>query len=387
MPTVPLGESTKGASALAALGFAGIPSGADPPQAINAHLAETGATVLKTENLDEKETKANVDLAAGLPAGMRGGPVVGEQGQVVGFLVPEADSGPPPAAPGRLVDVGAIRDVLSAEGITPRRGPVDTSFEAAMHAFKNGGFAAAIPNFEATLALFPGHAMASANLAEAKKNVGGAQGAAPAGQGAPPGGTSGNTGTWIVVLLAVAVLLAVVATLVLRRRRQASGNGGTSPSPGTPGPATPGPRKAQHGAPSRTATGGREHQSVPSAGGGSGSNSGPSSPPRSGPGAVSVVQGGESGRGGGAASPSRAGQAPSGSPPPRSAPGQGPAIAVADGSRRAPRPSAASPSVPSSRRDASSEPAAEGRPAFCTTCGAALAPEHRYCGRCGRAAS
>jgi LPXTG-motif cell wall-anchored protein len=369
MPTVPLGKSTEGANALADLGFTGIP-GAAPPQAINAHLAAVGGAVLKTENLDEKEAKANVDLAAGLPAGMLGGPLVAEQGQVIGFLVPEADSGPPPAAPGRLVDIGAIRDVLSAEGITPRRGPVDTSFEAAMHAFKNGGFAAAIPQFEATLALFPGHAMASANLEEAKKNVGtGAQGSAASGAGnSASSSTGGNTGTWIVVLLALAVLLAVVAMLVLRRRRQASGAGGTTPSPGAPGP-----RKGQPGPPYRRPTGGREHQAVHSAEAGAGSR------------AVAVLKGGGSGRGGAAPS-SRAGAAPPGSAPPESAPVHGPATAVADGSRRASQSSAAPTPGSSSRRDASFEPAAKDRPAFCTSCGARLGAGHRYCGRCGAAA-
>jgi hypothetical protein len=118
---------------------------------------------------------------------MGGGPVLDEKGEVVGFLTPEAGSGRPPAAAGRLVNVVAIRAALSKEGVTPRRGPVDGTFEAAMHAFKNGGFAAAIPGFKAALAIFPGHAMAATNLAVAEKNVAsGTPGAAAPALGSKP---------------------------------------------------------------------------------------------------------------------------------------------------------------------------------------------------------
>ena len=201
MPTVDLGESTEGASALAALGFEGIPGAQYQQRTINAHLAETGGTVFKTENLDEKETAASIDLAAALGTGFRGGPLVAESGRVVGFAVPDAASGPPPAAPGRLVDAGAIREVLNEAGITPRQGPVDTSFERASHAFKNGGFAAAIPNLEDTLELFPGHALAAANLAEAQKNVAaGTPGAAPPAEGSSAATGTGGGFPWTLVL-------------------------------------------------------------------------------------------------------------------------------------------------------------------------------------------
>ena len=358
MPTVELGESTEGASALAALGFEGIPGAQYQLRAINAHLAETGGTVFKTEGLDEKETTASVDLAAGLTAGLRGGPLVAESGRVVGFAVPEADSGPPPAAPGRLVDAGAIREVLDAAGVTPRQGPVDTSFERASHAFKNGGFAAAIPNLQDTLELFPGHALAAANLAEAEKNVAAGTPGAPA----PAEGSSVVTGTgagfpWTVVLSAVVavLVLAAVALIVLSRRRKPSGPAGAargrSPSPGPSKPekgrsgtaksGTVRSRDGTPGSPSRTATGLRERPKVPSG--------------VTGTAAVSVIEG----RGAGA------GAAPSTSvPAPRAT------DAVSDGS-----PSASQAVV---------APTAADSQAFCTSCGAALGPHHKFCGRCGR---
>jgi hypothetical protein len=363
MPTVLLGESTEGGSALAALGFGGIPGADHPQRAINAHLAETGGTEFKTEDLDEKETKASVELAAGLKAGMRGGPLVADSGRVVGFAVPEADSGPPPAAPGRLVDAGTIREVLDEAGITPRQGPVDNSFERASHAFKNDEFASAIPDLEDTLELFPGHALAAANLATAQENVAaGTPGPAPATEGSSAATESDAAFPWTVVLSAVAaaLLVAAVALIALRRRRKGPAHGaarGGTPSPGPIKPGTArsgtakpgavgakenGLRAGTPGSPSRAGTGMRERQKVPSG------------VPGPGAGAMSVIE-------------SR-GPAPSGAPS-RAVPGQRAADAVGDGSQSSSR------AFPSPAEDSQ---------AFCTYCGAALGPHHKFCGRCGR---
>jgi hypothetical protein len=242
LPTVPLGDSREGAQALAALGFEGIPDKTHAEKQINAHLAEPGAAVLKTKDLDEKEAKAAVDLAAGLKAGMRGGPLVSERGVVIGFLVPDAQSGPPPAASGRLVDVSAIRKVLAAEKITPRQGPVDSFFEAASHNYKNKEYAAAIPNLEKTLELFPGHAIAAANLTNAKAQVAaGTPGASPTAQGSPVTSSAGTGGfPWLLLVIVVAavVLLALAALLFIRRRRgrEPTPAGGLPTPPRTPGP-------------------------------------------------------------------------------------------------------------------------------------------------------
>ena len=359
-PTVPLGESTENASALAALGFEGIPGAEHEQRQVNAHLAEAGGTVFKTENLDEKETKASVELAAGLKAGMRGGPLVAESGRVVGFAVPTADSGPPPASPGGLVDAGTIREVLDAAGVTPRQGPVDNSFETASHAFKNGGYASAIPALEDTLELFPGHALAAANLAEAEKNVAaGTPGAAPPTEGSSSAATESEAAfPWTVVVagVAAALLLATLALIVLRRRRKgpapgaAVRSGTPTPGPHTPGTAKPGTVSSRDGrppegtpaSPSRAAPAHRERQKVPSG------------PAGAGTGAVSVIE----------ARGAAPGDAPSGA-----VPGQRAAAAVDDGSRSASR------VLPTTAEDSQT---------FCTSCGAALGPHHKFCGRCGR---
>ena len=376
MPTVNLGESTEGAKALAVLGFTGAPDAAKPVPAVNAHLAEIGGTVHKTEDLDEKETAAAVELAKALPAGLHGGPAVAEQGQAVGFFVSDEDSGPPPAEPGRLVDVATIREVLSAAGITPRRGPVDSSFEAAMHAYKNGGFAAAIPSLEATLDLFPGHAMAVASLADSQEQVAaGSAGPAAPGQGEPAADEAASGTPWLVVLtvLAAVLLLAAVVLVVLRRRRSATPADAGRPPPGPlrPGEGRPVP-------PARTPSGPPERQVVPSGAGGPGPGTGPRS------GAVAVMERGGPGPGG-AAALGGGEPPPPGSAPSRSLPTQNPAAPVGDGGRGTSRVTAGPSPVLAPRRDPPSGPGAEDRPAFCTTCGARLAPHHRFCGRCGGA--
>jgi hypothetical protein len=350
LPTVPLGDSRAGAQALAALGFEGIPDKTHEEKKINAHLAEPGSDVLKTKDLDEKEAAAAVELAAGLKAGMRGGPLVSERGEVIGFLVSDADSGPPPAASGRLVDVSAIRKVLIAEKITPRQGPVDSTFEAASHNYKNKEYAAAIPNLEKTVELFPGHAIAAANLADAKAQVAaGTPGASPSTQASAAAGSGSTNGfPWLLVLLVVAALLLLavaVALLLRRRRRQEPTPAGGLPTP----PRTPKPREGQPAGAPRPAAGGRDGRAVPS-----------SAVPGPGAGGVAVIEGGGS-------SPSRVGPAPSGAPS-RAVAGHAPATDARDASRRASRVSPAP---------------ATGRSAFCTSCGSPLAAEHRFCGRCG----
>jgi hypothetical protein len=355
LPTVPLADSRAGAQALAALGFEGVPGKENPEKQINAHLAEPGAAVLKTKDLDEKEAKAAVELAAGLKAGMRGGPLVAEKSQVIGFLVVDPDSGPPPKASGRLVDVSAIRKVLAAEKITPRQGPVDSFFEAASHNYKNKEYAAAIPNLEKTLELFPGHAIAAANLADAKAKVAaGTPGASPsASASAAPSSASTDGGfPWLLVVLVVAalLLLAIAALVLIRRRR------GREPTPagGVPAPPkTPRPREGRPAPASGPAAGGRDGPAA----------AGPAVP-GTGAGGVPVMAGGGS-------APSRAGSTPSVAPAragARNAPTAGPG----DVSRRVSRVS-----------PAPAQGAAPGRSAFCTSCGSPLAAEHRFCGRCG----
>src|SRR5439155_20912647 len=92
-------------------------------------------------------------IADGVAADMLGGPAVGESGQVVGFLTvgSSATAGTSPDV--NLVGPDEIRAALKTVSIDPHRGPTDTTYEAAMHNYKNKLYAAAIPSLAQTLGL------------------------------------------------------------------------------------------------------------------------------------------------------------------------------------------------------------------------------------------
>ena len=172
------------------LGFTGVPGPANPLLEINQHLAKPGGSQLRTTGLDAEDVKDAARLNAALHQGLQGGPVLAERGQVIGLL-------PAPPAPGSaappLVGVASILPVLQKAGVSPHGGPVDTSFEAAMHLFKNGGYAASVPGFTKALELFPGHFLASRNVAIAKQRAAsGVTASGTHGNGAAPRGHGGR---------------------------------------------------------------------------------------------------------------------------------------------------------------------------------------------------
>ena len=218
MPTVAVAQSLVGASALAVLGFTGVPSPSSPLLEINQHLAKPGASDLRTTGLDAQDLKDAAHLKQALGQGLSGGPVVAERGQVIGFLAGPPRAGRP--APD-LVSVSAILPVLKTAKVAPHSGPADTSYEDAMHLFKNGAYAAAIPGFTKALELFPGHYRAQTNLAIAKQRAGASKGAAAPATPVHEQMSSATGVPWLLIAGVAAVLLLVaVALLLLRRRRK-----------------------------------------------------------------------------------------------------------------------------------------------------------------------
>ena len=257
------------------LGFTGVPGPANPLLEINQHLAKPGGSQLKTTGLDAEDVKDAARLNVALHQGLQGGPVLAERGQVIGLL-------PSPAAPGSaappLVGVASILPVIQKAGVSPHGGPVDTSFEAAMHLFKNGGYAASVPGFTKALELFPGHFLASRNVAIAKQRAAsGVTASGTQGHGAAPEATaadetsgSGLGWLWPGLLIAITLLVAgSVLFLVLRGRRTPVGalagtpdsgrssSGGRRPpgAPGSPGAPPRGGSRAPGAEPARAAEG------------------------------------------------------------------------------------------------------------------------------------
>ena len=363
MPTVAVAESAAGAHALGVIGFTGIPSAAHPLQEINQHLAQIGGSQLMTTGLDAGDVKDAARLKQALHSGMAGGPVVAERGQVIGLLPGPAPAGSPAPA---LVGVASILQVLQKAGVEPHRGLVDDSFEAAMHLFKNSAYAASIPDLKKALELFPGHYMASQNLAVAQKHVAIGAGTAPLpATGAVNTSTTADAGLpgWVWVALVAGVVLVVVAVgfllvmpmrfrtaVAMLRRRPGTTDTGVGGSPesghGGGGPrgsaVTPGVRAAR---------------------------------PRGAVSADPVLASDRSVR-----QPSAVASAPS-----RGRSGAASSLGDASSPARSPlqgRMSSASPRAAAVQQGPGAQaPSAELR--FCTACGGGLSQHHQYCGWCG----
>jgi len=213
MPTVDLARSTDGVAAFSVLGFGDVPTSAAALKKVDGHFAAAGSAVVKRDEDYDPQATA-------LTNGLRGGPVVGEHGQVVGFLSEGKDQD----GKDNLVLVGptAIRAALTATGIDPHRGPTDTVYENAMHNYKNKLYTPAIPSLAQTLKLYPGHALAAEQLADANRKKGTAEEATT--QVAPERRSSTvSNGLWYTVVWAaiglMAILVVILVIMLVRRGR------------------------------------------------------------------------------------------------------------------------------------------------------------------------
>jgi hypothetical protein len=210
MPTVRLASSL-GAPAYSILGFTKTPSGESSESNVSGHFTGAGKSKVK---LDET---IPAQLAV-LRAGAEGGPVVGETGEVVGFLK-TGDSGTI-----TLVGPDKIHAALKEANVVPHSGPTDTAYEAASHNYKNALYTAALPGLAATLKLYPGHALANAHEAIAKAKAGtpadktGKVVNEPTQTSSTSGDGSGHGLLLPGLIAGAAILLLVVLWLVLRRR-------------------------------------------------------------------------------------------------------------------------------------------------------------------------
>jgi hypothetical protein len=355
MPTVALGQSASATKAFTVLGFDDEPTAkASSQNQLVGHFKAAGGPPFDNDEYLPK-------LETGLKDGARGGPLVAaETGQVTGLLSMPADTTGAASASAKpeFVDVKRIREVLDSVGVQPRRGPTDALFEDAMHSFKNKLYTAPIPSFQRAIELYPGHALATDNLAVAKAKAGTAEDLTGK-EGAGPTGSSSSGGLpgWVLVVVGVLAVLAVLAAgfLLLRRRgdRAEPDSGGAA---ATTGPA---------GASTASSTGVRR------------------TPPKALPSPPAGVANKAVGKNG----PGRDGTAP---PPPAA-----PARSGASGQRPSQLGAAvaAQPATPvKGPPAAAAKPAAEAAPLawtpdeapiFCVQCGHRLGTGHRFCGFCG----
>jgi hypothetical protein len=243
MPTARIAPTVQGAP-FAVLGFKGVPTNGPSLIVQNGHFARSGATELAR---DAEYPRLVTDMAAGT----LGGPVVGESGEAVGFLVRRRTGADTQLT---LVGPDTIRKALADAKIKAQSGPTDSSYNSAMHNYKNKLYAASIPDLTQTLKLYPGHALANEALAEANRRQGTAEDLTDAvAPGAPAKPSQPLDFRRTVLPLAVGVLalvlLAVAIFVLLRRRRRLAA---ASPEPPEEGPAPvvlPTPRQSSSAQP------------------------------------------------------------------------------------------------------------------------------------------
>jgi hypothetical protein len=236
MPTVELATSTTAKASFYALGFTGIPrelpSDKGPIVKAKGHLIEDGPEIEKDD--------LQPALGKAVAAGVWGGPVVSEgaRAPATGFLQVTFDAPDKPIP--YMTDVKAIRKALAEAKQEARRGPTDAVFEAAMHNYKNKGYAAAIPSLNQTLKLYPGHALATQALAVAEQKQGTDED--QSGRGSGFQGISTDTGGLPIGMIAlVAGVLAVFGLLLFGALRRDTLLAATTRRRGSQD-AAPGPR-------------------------------------------------------------------------------------------------------------------------------------------------
>ena len=261
MPTVAVGTSTAGAEALGVLGFTGIPGRLTPCRRSTSTWPPRAATGSRRPGSTRGTSATRPGWMPGSSTGWRAGrcwPSGARSWPAAdGTAAPGSDAPP-------LVSIASVLPVLAKAGVSPHGGPVDASFEAAMHLFKNNGYAASIPSFTKALELFPGHFLASRNLAIAKQRSGSGRrvghgrrrhgrGWLQPGAGSAAGATSGGTSWWWPIGIVLAVAAAgrrggAVPPLVAAPDPGGRGGRGGGPPPAATGP-PPGPTARSRGDP------------------------------------------------------------------------------------------------------------------------------------------
>ncbi|HEY7717718.1 MAG TPA: trypsin-like peptidase domain-containing protein [Pedococcus sp.] len=385
-PTVGVASTiTDKTYALNVLGFdrPSLPGPDNQVKAYVQHLAKgaSGGYVFKTVGLkpDEAENSRKFEATLRANPSFVGGPVLDDKGVVVGLLPRPLSAGQ--AAPD-LVPLAAIQDILQASGVTPRTSPVDSYYENAMHEFKNDGFAAALPNLEAAVKLFPGHALATANLAVAKAAVASGKGR-PSPTRTTAGGASGQTDVpWLLVggaALLIVGLGAAAVGLVLWRGKRRRGEGPEAPHPAAV-PVAAGVGATSRAAPSATPRpGGQPSRAVPT-GQGTRPSPGPSSRVAP-PGQPAGRPAGQPARPAAPGQPSRQGPPGSAAQPPRATSGQASALRQRPDAKSTP---AGERTAPAAAGAAAQPSALSGQVRFCTSCGGQLSSQHQFCSWCGQ---
>jgi serine protease Do len=323
LPTIALSESSAELASgdeIVALGFPGsaqnLPSGITEPQKAFGRVS----------NVRSEGTSQVVEVDADFEGGFSGGPAIDNSGQAIGIVSFALLTSEGEAAQEYLRPVEDIRAGLSAAGVQPQQGPVDTAFQEAMELYWGNHFSAAVPKFREVTSLSPGHPLATEYLSDAQAKAGTAQDVPVEEEG------GGLPLVPILIGVGVLVIIVIVVLLLASRRKKAApaaapAGYGAAPAPG-----------AGYGVPAG--------QAPPAA-----------APPRQTPTAVP-------------------GQPPAGQP-------MGAPMGAPQGAPQGAPPGGATPAQQPRTGEGAPPPPGLGQAKFCSNCGMENASDATFCARCG----
>ncbi|MEV0615811.1 zinc ribbon domain-containing protein [Nonomuraea sp. NPDC050404] len=162
MPTAPLADKVpdQQGSPTNVAGFLGRPGPNVAHTVEIAHLGKGGVAGQGGRPFSDPEKKVDepVKLGGLADKGLVGAPVIGDKnGHVIGLLVGGGKDG-------KMIGVKEITAVLAAAKVVPRRGAIDTAFEAALTRYHTKYYTEAAPGFQRVLELYPGNVVAAGLL-------------------------------------------------------------------------------------------------------------------------------------------------------------------------------------------------------------------------------
>ncbi len=229
VPTVSLADTAgvESGDEVTALGYPGsaqnLPSGVTEPTKIFGRVS----------NIRETGTTEVVEVDMDIEPGMSGGPVINDEGQVVGlssFLLLQSSG---ESGSSYLATVDNINSALSDAGVSAERGEVDKNFELAMQYYWGSHFSDSIPLYNKVLAVHDGHPLAKKFHAEAQTKSGSASDL--------PLEEPGGFPVWIIAAIAGVVVVGGLAFFMMSRKKSpAPAMAGMAPvqAAPTPEPAT-----------------------------------------------------------------------------------------------------------------------------------------------------
>ncbi|MEW9548933.1 zinc ribbon domain-containing protein [Nonomuraea sp. NPDC050783] len=232
MPTAPLADKVPDqvGSPTNVAGFLGRPGPDVHHNVVIAHLGQGGGQGQNGRPFADPEKKKDepVELGGLADKGMVGAPVIGDKdGHVIGLLVGGGKEG-------KMLGIREVLGVLTQAKVTPRRGTIDTAFEAALTRYHTKYYTEAAPGFQRVLELYPGNVVAASLLKTSLAKRGGPEDQGTRQLAATTPGTSRPL--WPFIAAAVLLFLAAGGGAYLLWRRRAPERPTELPQPLAAGP-------------------------------------------------------------------------------------------------------------------------------------------------------